>query len=110
MSTDRSKPATAVIVASLFEIIPTFLVRSNVPTIASVHPYTPLEVAGNLTTVESNVEAGCMILSDNIRRLGEADGISAYFWGSDIRGVQYNGIDIPGGSGWRNGSWARATS
>jgi cytochrome c oxidase cbb3-type subunit I/II len=36
----------AVVVASLFEIIPTFLIRSNVPSIASVHPYTPLELAG----------------------------------------------------------------
>jgi cytochrome c oxidase cbb3-type subunit I/II len=38
--------ALAVIVASLFEILPTFLIRSNIPTIASVHPYTPLELAG----------------------------------------------------------------
>ena len=38
--------AVAVIVASLFEILPTFLIRSNVPTIASVKPYTPLELAG----------------------------------------------------------------
>jgi cytochrome c oxidase cbb3-type subunit I/II len=36
----------AVIVASLFEIIPTFLIRSNVPLIASVKPYTPLELYG----------------------------------------------------------------
>ncbi len=36
----------AVAVASLFEIIPTFLIRSNVPTIATVKPYTPLELAG----------------------------------------------------------------
>ncbi len=36
----------AVAVASLLEIIPTFLIRSNVPTIASVTPYTPLELAG----------------------------------------------------------------
>jgi cytochrome c oxidase cbb3-type subunit I/II len=36
----------AVVTASLFEIIPTFLIRSNVPTIASVHPYTPLELTG----------------------------------------------------------------
>ncbi|MEO7086869.1 MAG: cytochrome-c oxidase, cbb3-type subunit I [Gemmatimonadaceae bacterium] len=35
-----------VVVASLFEILPTFLIRSNVPTIASVKPYTPLELAG----------------------------------------------------------------
>jgi cytochrome c oxidase cbb3-type subunit I/II len=38
--------AVAVIVASLFEILPTFLIRSNVPTIAAVKPYTPLELAG----------------------------------------------------------------
>jgi cytochrome c oxidase cbb3-type subunit I/II len=38
--------AVAVIVASLFEIIPTFLIRTNVPTIASVQPWTPLELAG----------------------------------------------------------------
>jgi len=36
----------AVIVASLFEVLPTFLIRSNVPTIASVKPLTPLELAG----------------------------------------------------------------
>jgi cytochrome c oxidase cbb3-type subunit I/II len=36
----------AVLAASLFEIIPTFLIRSNVPTISSVQPYTPLELAG----------------------------------------------------------------
>jgi hypothetical protein len=42
-----------------------------------------------LATIESNIEAGCAILADNIRRLGEDDGISSYFWGSDIRGVAY---------------------
>ncbi|MDX9912194.1 MAG: cytochrome-c oxidase, cbb3-type subunit I [Phycisphaerales bacterium] len=36
----------AVATASLFEIIPTFLIKSNVPTIATVQPYTPLELAG----------------------------------------------------------------
>ena len=36
----------AVVVASLAEILPTFLIKSNVPTIASVRPYTPLELAG----------------------------------------------------------------
>ena len=53
------------------------------------HMVSTMELAGNLTTIESNVEAGCVILADNIRRLGEDDGISAYFWGSDIRGVAY---------------------
>ena len=36
----------AVVTASLFEIVPTFLIKSNVPTIASVEPYTPLELYG----------------------------------------------------------------
>jgi len=48
-----------------------------------------LPLAGNLATIESNVEAGCFILADNIRRLGEAEGISSYFWGRRIRGVAY---------------------
>lgn len=48
-----------------------------------------LPLSGNLSTIESNVEAGCFILADNIRRLGEAKGISSYFWGRRIRGVAY---------------------
>jgi cytochrome c oxidase cbb3-type subunit I/II len=36
----------AVVSATLFEVIPTFLIKSNVPTIATVTPYTPLELAG----------------------------------------------------------------
>lgn len=36
----------AVMVATLFELVPTFLIRSNVPTIATVKPYTPLELYG----------------------------------------------------------------
>jgi cytochrome c oxidase cbb3-type subunit I/II len=36
----------AVVVASAFEMIPTFLIGSNLPTIASVKPYTPLELMG----------------------------------------------------------------
>ena len=38
--------ALSVVTASLFEIIPTFALKSNVPTIATVTPYTPLELAG----------------------------------------------------------------
>jgi hypothetical protein len=53
------------------------------------HVIVPSMVAGNLATIESNIEGGCYLLADNIRRLGEADGISAYFWGSEIRGPAY---------------------
>ena len=45
----------AVAIASLFEIIPTFLIRSNVPTIASVKPYTPLELYGR----DMYIKEGC---------------------------------------------------
>ena len=48
-----------------------------------------LPLAGNLSTIGSNVEAGCFILADNINRLGEDNGISSYFWGRRIRGVAY---------------------
>jgi len=53
------------------------------------HVIVPSMVAGNLATIESNIEGGCFLLADNIRRLGEADGISAYFWGSEIRSPAY---------------------
>lgn len=45
----------AVVIASAFELVPTFLIRSNVPTIASVKPYTPLELAGR----DIYVSEGC---------------------------------------------------
>jgi soluble lytic murein transglycosylase-like protein len=53
------------------------------------HMAAKLDLAGSLAAIETNIEAGCWILADNIRRLGEEDGISAYFWGSDIRNVAY---------------------
>jgi soluble lytic murein transglycosylase-like protein len=53
------------------------------------HMMRPMGMVGNLSTIETNIEAGCIILADNIRRLGEPDGISAYFWGSAIRGDGY---------------------
>ena len=53
------------------------------------HMMEPLGLAGNAATIESNIEAGCWILASNIARLGEERGISAYFWGSEIRGVAY---------------------
>jgi soluble lytic murein transglycosylase-like protein len=53
------------------------------------HMMRPLGLVGNVTTVESNIEAGCYILANNIRRLGEDRGISSYFWGNRIRGVAY---------------------
>ena len=53
------------------------------------HMLGSLDLAGNLASIETNVEAGCIILADNIRRLGEERGILAYFWGNRIRGLSY---------------------
>ncbi len=36
----------AVLIGGLIEIVPTFLIKTNIPTIASVKPYTPLELEG----------------------------------------------------------------
>jgi len=36
----------AILIGTMLELVPTFLVESNVPTIASVQPYTPLELEG----------------------------------------------------------------
>jgi hypothetical protein len=53
------------------------------------HMAARLDLAGSHTTIEGNIEAGCLILAHNIDRLGENNGISAYFWGSEIRSVSY---------------------
>jgi cytochrome c oxidase cbb3-type subunit I/II len=36
----------AILIGGLVELIPTFLIKSNIPTISSVKPYTPLELQG----------------------------------------------------------------
>ncbi|MCC6584164.1 MAG: cytochrome-c oxidase, cbb3-type subunit I [Chitinophagales bacterium] len=49
--------ASLVVVAlgGIFELIPTFLIKSNIPTIASVKPYTPLELHGR----DIYIKEGC---------------------------------------------------
>lgn len=44
-----------VLIGGILELVPTFLVESNVPTIASVKPYTPLELQGR----DIYVREGC---------------------------------------------------
>ncbi|MEI6947189.1 cytochrome-c oxidase, cbb3-type subunit I [Paraflavisolibacter sp. H34] len=45
----------AILIGGAVEMIPTFLVKSNIPTIASVKPYTPLELQGR----DIYVREGC---------------------------------------------------
>lgn len=44
-----------ILIGGLVEMIPTFLVKSNIPTIASVQPYTPLELHGR----DVYIKEGC---------------------------------------------------
>lgn len=44
-----------ILIGGLVEMIPTFMIKSNVPTIASVKPYTPLELQGR----DIYVREGC---------------------------------------------------
>tara|TARA_Y100000589_G_scaffold332298_1_gene391371 strand:- start:52690 stop:54864 length:2175 start_codon:yes stop_codon:yes gene_type:complete len=45
----------AVAIGGIIEFVPTFLVKSNIPTIASVKPYTPLELEGR----DIYIKEGC---------------------------------------------------
>ena len=46
----------AVLIGGLIELVPMFLIRENVPTIASVQPYTPLELLGR----DLYIREGCV--------------------------------------------------
>lgn len=48
--------AVAILIGGIVEMIPTFLVKTNIPTIASVKPYTPLELHGR----DLYIREGCV--------------------------------------------------
>ena len=53
-----------VIVGGVIEIVPTFLIKSNIPTIASVKPYTPLELEGR----DIYIREGCYVCHSQMIR------------------------------------------
>ncbi len=65
----------AVAIGGIIEMVPTFLIKSNIPTIASVKPYTPLELQGR----DIYVREGCYLchsqmvrpFRDEVARYGE---------------------------------------
>jgi cytochrome c oxidase cbb3-type subunit I/II len=65
----------AVAIGGILELIPTFLVKSNIPTIAAVKPYTPLELQGR----DIYIREGCYLchsqmirpFRDEVARYGE---------------------------------------
>jgi len=54
----------AVAIGGAIEMIPTFMVKSNIPTIASVKPYTPLELQGR----DIYVREGCYLCHSQMIR------------------------------------------
>ena len=53
-----------VAIGGLVQMIPTFLVKSNVPTLASVKPYTPLELQGR----DIYIREGCYLCHSQMIR------------------------------------------
>lgn len=47
--------AVVILIGGMIEMIPTFMIKSNIPTISSVKPYTPLELQGR----DLYVKEGC---------------------------------------------------
>ncbi len=54
----------AVAIGGIVEMIPTFMVKSNIPTIASVKPYTPLELQGR----DIYIREGCYLCHSQMIR------------------------------------------
>jgi cytochrome c oxidase cbb3-type subunit I/II len=53
-----------ILIGGIIEMVPTFLIQSNVPTIASVKPYTPLELQGR----DIYVAEGCYVCHSQMIR------------------------------------------
>jgi cytochrome c oxidase cbb3-type subunit I/II len=100
----------AIIVGGLVEIIPMYLIKENVPTIASVKPYTPLEVLGR----DIYIREGCVgCHSQMIRpfrseterygdysKAGEFVYDHPFLWGSERKGP-----DLAREGGIKSDSW-----
>jgi cytochrome c oxidase cbb3-type subunit I/II len=108
--------ALAIIVASLFEILPTFLIADNVPKIKTVKPYTPLELYGR----DIYLREGCyschsqMIrpFIDETVRFGTGDEPAPYSMAGEFIydhpfqwGSKRNGPDLARESGRRDVLW-----
>ncbi len=54
----------AILIGGIVEIIPTFMIRTNIPTITSVKPYTPLELEGR----DIYIREGCYVCHSQMVR------------------------------------------
>jgi cytochrome c oxidase cbb3-type subunit I/II len=99
-----------VAIGGLIEMIPTFLVKENIPTIASVHPYTPLELQGR----DIYIREGCytchsqMIrpFRDEVARYGEYSKAGEFVYDHPFQwGSKRTGPDLAREGGKYSDSW-----
>ncbi len=97
-------------IGGLVQMIPTFLVKSNIPTIASVKPYTPLELQGR----DIYVKEGCytchsqMIrpFRDEVARYGEYSKAGEFVYDHPFQwGSKRTGPDLAREGGKYPDSW-----
>ena len=97
-------------IGGLIELVPTFLVKSNIPTIASVKPYTPLELQGR----DIYVREGCytchsqMIrpFRDEVARYGEYSKAGEFVYDHPFQwGSKRTGPDLAREGGKYPDSW-----
>ena len=100
----------AVAIGGILEIIPTFLIKSNIPTIAAVKPYTPLELQGR----DIYVREGCytchsqMIrpFRDEVARYGEYSKAGEFIYDRPFQwGSKRTGPDLARIGGKYPDSW-----
>ena len=99
-----------VAIGGIIELVPTFLVKSNIPTIASVKPYTPLELQGR----DIYVREGCytchsqMIrpFRDEVARYGEYSKAGEFVYDHPFQwGSKRTGPDLAREGGKYPDSW-----
>jgi cytochrome c oxidase cbb3-type subunit I/II len=111
------KPVTMLIlslivvaIGGLIEMIPTFLVKSNIPTLSSVKPYTPLELQGR----DIYIREGCYTchsqmvrpFRDEVKRYGEYSKAGEFVYDHPFQwGSKRTGPDLARVGGKYPDSW-----
>jgi cytochrome c oxidase cbb3-type subunit I/II len=100
----------AILIGGILELVPTFLIKSNVPTISSVKPYTPLELHGR----DIYIREGCVSCHSQLvrpfrsetERYGEYSKSGEYVYDHPfLWGSKRTGPDLQRLGGKYNDSW-----
>ncbi|MCL3781728.1 cytochrome-c oxidase, cbb3-type subunit I [Prolixibacteraceae bacterium JC049] len=104
-----------ILIGGIIEIVPTYLVKSNIPTISSVKPYTPLELQGR----DIYIREGCnnchtqMVrpFRSETERYGEYSKAGEFvydhphLWGSKRTGPDLARSGVKGGKMYKSNAW-----